>query len=109
MSAKALPPEVAAYLSAQGKRGGEVTSEAKATAARENGKKGGRPKMDAEHYITVGHVRGECGHKHKTADAAMACLMRDRRVCATQGGYSDRAVWVVRGDAASYVGGDEDA
>lgn len=32
------------YLRRIGKRGGESTSDAKAAAARENGKKGGRPK-----------------------------------------------------------------
>jgi hypothetical protein len=33
---------------ALGRRGGKATSDRKARASRENGKKGGRPKMDAE-------------------------------------------------------------
>ena len=33
------------FLSNAGKKGGSVKSEAKARASRENGKKGGRPKM----------------------------------------------------------------
>ena len=33
------------FLSNAGRKGGKVKSEAKARASRENGKKGGRPKM----------------------------------------------------------------
>jgi hypothetical protein len=35
---------VAAYLARMGRKGGKATSDAKAAAARANGKKGGRPK-----------------------------------------------------------------
>lgn len=43
-------------------------------------------------YTTKGNVRGECGHEHRTEAAAQACLERDQRGCASQGGYSDRVV-----------------
>jgi ssDNA-binding Zn-finger/Zn-ribbon topoisomerase 1 len=59
------PPEVTAYLSAQGKRGGAVTSEAKATAARENGKKGGRPKKTMRWWECD---CPECGASHALPD-----------------------------------------
>lgn len=39
-----IADEVAKAAAALGKRGGAITSEAKATAARANGRKGGRPK-----------------------------------------------------------------
>lgn len=45
-----------------------------------------------KHYTTDGPVRGSCGHKHKTREAARKCLMRDRVGCAEQGGYSDRKI-----------------
>ena len=48
-----------------------------------------------EYYTTKGSVRGECGHKHKTPEAAIACCDKDRRGCAEQNGYSDREVHVV--------------
>jgi hypothetical protein len=37
---------IAKYLAEIGKRGGEVSSPEKAAAARENGKKGGRPPIE---------------------------------------------------------------
>ena len=45
-------------------------------------------------YTTWGSVRGDCGHVHRTLDAAIACLERDRRQCSRLGGgaYSDRHV-----------------
>ena len=49
-------------------------------------------------YTTYGHVRGQCGHAHKTIEAAVRCLERDRAGCAGQGGYSDRQVCVVDDD-----------
>lgn len=49
----------------------------------------------AARYTTRGSVRGGCGHLHRTADAARACLQRDQRGCERQGGYSDRGVRVV--------------
>jgi hypothetical protein len=39
-----LNNELRQYLAALGQRGGKVSSDAKAQAARENGKRGGRPK-----------------------------------------------------------------
>ena len=41
-------------------------------------------------YTNTGPVRGECGHRHRTRATASECLERDRRGCASQGGYSDR-------------------
>ena len=43
-------------------------------------------------YTTVGDIRGWCGHAHRSIRTAAACLERDRRGCARQGGYSDRRV-----------------
>jgi len=42
------------------------------------------------YYTTSGSVRGQCGHHHRTREAAERCLERDRRGCRSQGGYSDR-------------------
>lgn len=44
------------------------------------------------YYFTRGLVRGWCGHKHRSVDAAIRCLEQDRRRCRSQGGYSDRHV-----------------
>ena len=41
------------------------------------------------HFTNVGNVRGECGHKHRTAAAAGDCAHRDQVWCQRQGGYSD--------------------
>lgn len=35
-------------------------------------------------------VRGACGHRHRTIDAALACAARDASACSRVGGYSDR-------------------
>jgi len=46
-------------------------------------------------YYTCGtnlDVRGNCGHKHRTLEAAEKCNDRDQAGCARQGGYSDRGV-----------------
>ena len=43
-------------------------------------------------YTTRGRIRGCCGHKHKTIEAAAACLRDDHSGCASQGGYSDREI-----------------
>lgn len=43
-------------------------------------------------YTAIGNVRGSCGHKHRTAEAAEACFRRDMAGCRRQGGYSDRCV-----------------
>lgn len=44
------------------------------------------------YYTTTGNVRGCCGHRHRTIDAAYACLKKDQRYCKKIGGYSDRKV-----------------
>jgi len=48
-------------------------------------------------YIAHGSVRGSCGHKHRTIDAAEACRGRDAQLCHNLGGgaYSDRSVMAV--------------
>lgn len=38
------------------------------------------------------NVRGNCGHKHRTIEAAERCLEQDARDCKRVGGYSDRAL-----------------
>jgi hypothetical protein len=50
-------------------------------------------------YSVYGSVRGNCGHKHRTIEAAHACFMRDAASCQRVGGYSDR--WSLR----TYVDG----
>ena len=51
------------------------------------------------YYSSEGSVRGTCGHKHRTLNAALACIRRDELGCCAQGGYSDR-VPVAHGSAA---------
>lgn len=48
-------------------------------------------------YVAHGSVRGNCGHKHRTIDAAEACCERDASQCLSLGGgaYSDRSVMAV--------------
>ena len=46
-----------------------------------------------ETYTTRGPVRGSCGHRHITDSGAIRCLIRDRKGCHAQGGYSDRDVY----------------
>ena len=51
--------------------------------------------MTALYYTASGPVRGDCGHRHRTPEAAGACLGRDARACASLPGgrsYSDREV-----------------
>lgn len=45
-------------------------------------------------YSAIGSVRGSCGHKHRSLEAAVACLCRDqRRMTALPGRcYSDREI-----------------
>lgn len=47
------------------------------------------------YYRTIGSVRGDCGHHHRTLSGAARCLRRDEAGCASQGGYSDRSVELV--------------
>lgn len=42
-------------------------------------------------------VRGCCGHKHRSVEAAKRCLENDARACRQRGGYSDRTR-IVRSD-----------
>lgn len=53
-------------------------------------------------YITVGQVRGQCPHAHRTLSGAQSCLDRDRRGCTHQGGYSDRRVRHADGSALTF-------
>ena len=55
-------------------------------------------------YTTIGSVRGCCGHKHKTYEAAQACMHADQAGCARHGGYSDRQV--VSSDDDGYLIGE---
>lgn len=43
-------------------------------------------------YETNGDIRGNCGHKHRTIQAALRCAQRDHNACNSHGGYSDRQV-----------------
>lgn len=61
-------------------------------------------------YTTHGKIRGQCAHKHRTLDAAVRCILRDRDACARLSGmcYSDRSE--IRGsDGSVYVEGYRDA
>ena len=49
---------------------------------------------DGTHYRCVGSVRGWCGTRHRSRDAAVRCLGRDRSGCESQGGYSDRDIYI---------------
>lgn len=51
-----------------------------------------------DHYRCVGSVRGWCGHRHTSVREAVRCLQRDQRGCKSQGGYSDRCVYLYAGD-----------
>lgn len=46
-------------------------------------------------YITDGNVRGECGHLHRSIEAAAKCAKQDQAACHKQGGYSDRILVVI--------------
>lgn len=44
---------------------------------------------------TCGHrrdVRGNCGHTHRSLDAAIRCIRKDQKDCRASGGYSDRTI-----------------
>lgn len=50
------------------------------------------------HYACIGPVRGECGTKHRSREAAEAHCDKDHRAVRNLPGgtsYSDRAVWLV--------------
>ena len=49
--------------------------------------------MNPIHFECRGHIRGWCGKKHRSPEAAEKCIKRDNRSCKKQGGsnaYSDR-------------------
>lgn len=46
-------------------------------------------------YTLTGSVRGNCGHNHRTIEAAAECCLRDQRDCNRAGGYSDRNLRVI--------------
>lgn len=48
-------------------------------------------------YTTWGPVCGDCGHTHRTIEAARKCLNKHQRGCEMQGGYSDRNLREVSG------------
>jgi len=50
------------------------------------------------HLRCVGSVRGWCGHKHISLDAAKHCLRSDQAGCQSAGGYSDRSVYLYDDD-----------
>ena len=54
--------------------------------------------MKGDHYRCVGSVRGWCGVRHQGINAANRCRERDGDGCASQGGYSDRQVYLYQGD-----------
>ena len=56
-------------------------------------------------YTTYGRVRGGCGHRHTTRQAAERCRRRDASGCskAGRGSYSDRKVVVVGSDGYLYA------
>jgi hypothetical protein len=46
-------------------------------------------------YHLYGSVRGSCGHKHKSIEAARRCYLKDSKGCKFQGGYSDMKPFVM--------------
>lgn len=44
-------------------------------------------------WTCEGQVRGSCGIRHRTLEAAVRCCERDMRHCQGLGGYSDRTPW----------------
>lgn len=51
--------------------------------------------MTTPYYTTQGEVRGCCGHRHRSIEAAHRCLVNDQLGCSRQHGYSDRNVYEV--------------
>ena len=49
----------------------------------------------ARTYTTIGDIRGECGHRHRTLRTAAICRHRDSVGCVSHGGYSDRRLYAV--------------
>lgn len=46
-------------------------------------------------YVCWGPIRGWCGHAHRTFSGAEECLIRDKRRCKREGGYSDRLIYAM--------------
>lgn len=59
------------------------------------------------YYIASGNVRGDCGHEHATAIAAMHCMIVDQIACQRHGGYSDRNVIMVAGGRRKSVAAEQ--
>jgi hypothetical protein len=58
-------------------------------------------RLTASYYVAAGDVRGDCGHKHRTASTAYRCAAEDMRAVKSghgQSAYSDRDVWEVADD-----------
>jgi len=55
---------------------------------------------EVSHYASIGSVRGDCGHKHRSPRTAMSCTARDQRACRQLPGrcYSDRSTYLVLTD-----------
>lgn len=61
---------------------------------------------DVAYWTAIGDVRGECGHKHRSYEAAAQCVERDRRAIRRAypytspygRSYSDRLVYAVLRD-----------
>lgn len=49
-------------------------------------------KTEKPYWTCSGSVRGCCGKKHHSREAADSHISQDNRGCATQGGYSDRHI-----------------
>lgn len=62
--------------------------------------------MSVVTYECIGSVCGGCGHRHRTLSGAVRCLQHSISGCASQGGYSDRAI--VRSDGEYMVEDDGD-
>lgn len=56
------------------------------------------------YYTCSGTVRGDCGIKHRTPEAADRHARRDGKHCAAQGGYSDRVVVDQDGNVTAICG-----
>ena len=62
------------------------------------------------HFIASGAVRGDCGHKHKTLEAAERCADGDRQAVSSRNhpgyytrAYSDRIAWGVTESGTRYA------
>ena len=58
-------------------------------------------------YTTTGPVTGDCGHSHRTLEAANKCRLRHSKNCRKHGGYSDRSVRAIScGDIVKLTAGE---